>query len=91
MRHKKKNGRIIDVEVIWHELLYRGRAAALVVANDLPTASGPKKRRADPNHQGRHTDRHSTQAMIHAVPENHFRRLARQRASNNPPARARAD
>jgi PAS domain S-box-containing protein len=35
LRHKKKNGTIIEVEVIWHELLYRGRHAALVVANDI--------------------------------------------------------
>jgi PAS domain S-box-containing protein len=35
MRHKKKDGTIIEVEVIWHELLYRGRHAALVMANDI--------------------------------------------------------
>src|SRR5204863_2111997 len=35
LRHKKKNGTIIEVEVIWHELLYRGRYAALVIANDI--------------------------------------------------------
>jgi len=34
-RHKRKNGTIVDVEVIWHELIYRGRHAALVVANDI--------------------------------------------------------
>ena len=34
-RHKKKDGAIIDVEVIWQELLYRGRRAALVLANDI--------------------------------------------------------
>lgn len=34
-RHKKKDGTIIEVEVIWHELLYRGRRAALVLANDI--------------------------------------------------------
>ena len=34
-RHKKKDGTIIEVEVIWHELLYRGRRAALVIANDI--------------------------------------------------------
>ena len=39
-RHKKKDGTVIDVEVIWQELLYRGRRAALVVANDI---SGRKR------------------------------------------------
>ena len=34
-RHKKKDGSIVEVEVIWHELLYRGRRAALVLANDI--------------------------------------------------------
>ncbi|HWO01568.1 MAG TPA: response regulator [Blastocatellia bacterium] len=34
-RHKKKDGTIIDVEVIWHELIYRGRHALLVLANDI--------------------------------------------------------
>lgn len=34
-RHKKKDGTIIEVEVIWHELIYRGRHAALVLANDI--------------------------------------------------------
>jgi PAS domain S-box-containing protein len=34
-RHKKKDGTIIEVEVIRHELLYRGRHAALVLANDI--------------------------------------------------------
>lgn len=34
-RHKTKNGTIIVVEVIWHELLYGGRRAALVLANDI--------------------------------------------------------
>jgi PAS domain S-box-containing protein len=34
-RHKKKDGTIVEVEVIWHGLLYRGRHAALVVANDI--------------------------------------------------------
>jgi len=34
-RHKTKDGRIIEVEVIWQELLYRGRRAALVMANDI--------------------------------------------------------
>jgi PAS domain S-box-containing protein len=34
-RHKKKDGTIIEVEVIWHELLYRGRHAALVLGNDI--------------------------------------------------------
>ena len=39
-RHKTKDGRVIDVEVIWQELLYRGRRAALVMANDI---SGRKR------------------------------------------------
>lgn len=39
-RHKKKDGTTIDVEVIWQELLYRGRPAALVMANDI---SGRKR------------------------------------------------
>jgi PAS domain S-box-containing protein len=34
-RHKKKDGTIIHVEVIWHEVIYRGRRAALVLANDI--------------------------------------------------------
>lgn len=34
-RQKKKDGTIIEVEVIWHELLYRGQHAALVLANDI--------------------------------------------------------
>jgi PAS domain S-box-containing protein len=34
-RHTKKGGMIIEVEVIWHELLYLGRRAALVLANDI--------------------------------------------------------
>ena len=39
-RHRKKDGTIIDVEVIWQELLYRRQRAALVVANDI---SGRKR------------------------------------------------
>ena len=34
-RHKTQDGGIIDVEVIWQELLYQGRRAALVMANDI--------------------------------------------------------
>lgn len=34
-RHTKRDGTIIEVEVIRHELLYRGRRAALVLANDI--------------------------------------------------------
>jgi PAS domain S-box-containing protein len=34
-RHKKKDGTTIEVEVIWHELLYRGRRAALALAHDI--------------------------------------------------------
>jgi len=34
-RHTKKGGMIIEVEVIWHELLYLGRRAALVLAKDI--------------------------------------------------------
>ncbi len=34
-RLKKKSGTTIDVEVIWNELLFQGRRAALVLANDI--------------------------------------------------------
>ena len=34
-RHGKKDGTTIDVEVIWQQVLYRGRRAALVFANDI--------------------------------------------------------
>lgn len=34
-RHRKKDGTTIDVEVIWHELFFRGRHALLVLANDI--------------------------------------------------------
>ncbi|HSO74177.1 MAG TPA: response regulator [Blastocatellia bacterium] len=34
-RHRKKDGTQIDVEVIWHELFYRGRHALLVLAKDI--------------------------------------------------------
>ena len=34
-RHKNKLGKIIEVQVIWHELLYRGRRAVLIIANDI--------------------------------------------------------
>ncbi|MEK6285910.1 MAG: response regulator [Acidobacteriota bacterium] len=34
-RHKKKDGTIVETEVIWHELLYQGRRALLVLANDI--------------------------------------------------------
>ncbi|MEK6303813.1 MAG: response regulator [Acidobacteriota bacterium] len=34
-RHKKKDGTIIDVEIIWQELLYRDRHALLVLAKDI--------------------------------------------------------
>ena len=34
-RHKKKDGTIIETEIIWHELLYRGRRALLVSGNDI--------------------------------------------------------
>lgn len=34
-RHKDKLGRIIEAQVIWHQLLYRGRRAVLMLANDI--------------------------------------------------------
>src|SRR6185436_2019065 len=34
-RHKKKDGTIIDVEVVWQELVYRDRRAMLVLAKDI--------------------------------------------------------
>jgi PAS domain S-box-containing protein len=34
-RHRKKNGKIIDVEVISHEIEFDGRSARLVLANDV--------------------------------------------------------
>src|SRR5215510_23205 len=34
-RHKNKQGTIIEVQVIWHELLYRGRRAVFMMANDI--------------------------------------------------------
>lgn len=34
-RHRKKDGTTIDVEVIWHELFYRGRHALLVLSKDI--------------------------------------------------------
>jgi PAS domain S-box-containing protein len=34
-RHRKKDGTPIEVEVIWHELFYRGRHALLVLAKDI--------------------------------------------------------
>ena len=34
-RHKRKNGTIIDVEVVWHELFYQDRHALLVSAKDI--------------------------------------------------------
>jgi PAS domain S-box-containing protein len=34
-RHRKKDGTPIEVEVIWHELIYRGRHALLVLAKDI--------------------------------------------------------
>lgn len=33
--HKKKDGAVIEVEVVWHELIFRGRHALLVVAKDV--------------------------------------------------------
>ena len=34
-RHKRKDGTIIDVEVVWHELFYQERHALLVSAKDI--------------------------------------------------------
>ncbi|MFY9611380.1 MAG: response regulator [Blastocatellia bacterium] len=34
-RHRKKDGTTIEVEIIWHELFYRGRHALLVLAKDI--------------------------------------------------------
>ncbi|HZM90600.1 MAG TPA: response regulator [Blastocatellia bacterium] len=34
-RHKKKDGTIIEVDVIWQKLLYHSRPAALMLANDI--------------------------------------------------------
>jgi PAS domain S-box-containing protein len=34
-RHRRKNGTIIDVEVVWHELFYQERHALLVSAKDI--------------------------------------------------------
>ncbi len=34
-KHRKKNGEIIDVEITSHELLFSGRQAELVLANDV--------------------------------------------------------
>ncbi|MFL6210579.1 MAG: GAF domain-containing protein [Pyrinomonadaceae bacterium] len=34
-RHRKKDGRIIDVEITSHELIFAGRRAELVLANDV--------------------------------------------------------
>ena len=33
--HIKKDGTIIDVEVVWHELIFRGRHAFLALAKDI--------------------------------------------------------
>ena len=35
MRHRKKDGGVIDVEVSWHALNFSGRPAKLVLANDV--------------------------------------------------------
>lgn len=34
-RHRKKDGTTLDVEIIWHELFYRGRHALLVLSKDI--------------------------------------------------------
>jgi PAS domain S-box-containing protein len=34
-RHKKKDGSLIDVEIKWSPILFRGRAASLTMANDI--------------------------------------------------------
>src|SRR4029079_2904354 len=34
-RHMKKDGTIIETEIIWQELIFRGRRALLVLANDI--------------------------------------------------------
>ena len=34
-KHRKKDGTLIDVEIIWHKLDFDGRAAYLVLANDV--------------------------------------------------------
>jgi PAS domain S-box-containing protein len=44
-RHKKKDGTIIEVEIIWHELLYQGRRAALVLANDITARKRAEEQR----------------------------------------------
>ncbi|PYP82425.1 MAG: hybrid sensor histidine kinase/response regulator [Blastocatellia bacterium AA13] len=33
--HMKKDGTIVDVEVVWHELIFMGRHALLMLANDI--------------------------------------------------------
>ena len=35
LRHRKKDGSVIDVEVSWHKFNFSGRAAKLVLANDV--------------------------------------------------------
>ena len=35
LRHKKKDGSIIEVEIVWQELFYRDRHAVLVLAKDI--------------------------------------------------------
>lgn len=44
-RHKRKDGTIIEVEVIWHELLFQGRRAALVMANDITSRKRSEEER----------------------------------------------
>src|ERR1051326_4689385 len=34
-RHRKKNGGLIDVEIRWNPVLFKGRAACLAMANDI--------------------------------------------------------
>src|SRR5438132_302152 len=38
-RHRKKDGSVIDVEVSWHKLNFSGRAAKLVLANNVTERS----------------------------------------------------
>jgi PAS domain S-box-containing protein len=34
-KHRKKDATVIDVEIVWHELIFRGRHALLVLAKDV--------------------------------------------------------
>src|SRR5205085_4626750 len=71
-RHRKKDGSLIDVEITAHELLFAGRRAEVVLANDVTERRRVEAALRHAEEKYRSIFEHAVEGIFQSTPDGHF-------------------